>query len=585
MESVKKKKKRDFSTEIAKYIKVNPIGQDAWQVDIYLPFLEMTDDILPKVLRIAKEKIASQNDFPIGLLTYQDLMQKVIKTDGVNVSAKIIRAEAERGTSEIRILPATSVKGIEYDYMIIYLDLYPLREDGEKMLGKDVWKLLGDDNLTEDMINIELIQESIETLTNEMIPVKNILIAQGRFPELGEDASIEYFIKFTHEDRGVSFGRDKVAPGAELAKKIPADTLTVPGFTVFSETIVPENPMDIKLLAGDGAEPSKDRNSVIASKAGIPKAVVQESTDLGIKAVVHISIEGIEVLDGTKAVNITTDKHIEITGGLKSGSQIISQGEVLVSGDIEEGTSVVTSGNISVTGNISGGSLTSEKSITTEGNVANARLAAHGVLTIQGTAKNSNLSANEVTTNEIVGCNVIVGVKAKIDTISADERGFTAKISAGLMAHLEEKIEENVRFIDFANKNLKRFGQIFCQRILHEATPSNVSRMIIIHATELKKSGIHTIPGEQMTPLKALIRTIGPIRYLKDEKVDANKHFEKQLKLKRTSDAEISTDQVENEVEIEINGISSTISATDGPVTVTEKDGQIVKIPEPKEAV
>ena len=92
--------------------------------------------------------------------------------------------------------------------------------------------------------------------------------------------------------------------------------------------------------------------------------------------VVVPSVDQVEEIDGSNPIELTTDSHVRIKGGVKSGSKIISQGEVFVSGDVEENTSIMTSGNLYVIGEIRGSTQISDSDIFEEQSVYSSKLVA-----------------------------------------------------------------------------------------------------------------------------------------------------------------------------------------------------------------
>ena len=99
-------------------IKVHLPHDDSWKVEIFIPFEEMSNNNLTVILRAAKIKISRRHKIPVGFLAYQDLMQKDVKSEGYQVTAKIVRGEAEKGEPALRFLSAVS-DGTEYKNSII----------------------------------------------------------------------------------------------------------------------------------------------------------------------------------------------------------------------------------------------------------------------------------------------------------------------------------------------------------------------------------------------------------------------------------------------------------------------------------
>lgn len=570
--------KKSGSKGISKYINVNPISDDAWKVEIFIPSREMSASILPKILRIAKQKISSQHNLPLGLLTYEDLMQKKVRSDGVDVTAKIIRGKAEKGEPKLKFVSARSSRGIKYDDMELYLDLFPLRENGAALKADEVWKLLENIGLDNNKINAKTVNKAIEALQKNMVAIRNILVARGSFPEPGVDARVKFAVELEKEDEGDFISVSTVKANEIICRKIPPIKGSEPGITVRGDTLEPEEPLDIRLVAGEGTEISQDQCEIYAVEPGIPRIREEYSFVSAVKSVITISIESVDVFDGSETLKITSDKHIKITGGLKSGSQIISQRMVIVSGDIDEDTSIMTSGNIHVSGRIKGGIHTTESDISEEGEIYSTKLMAHGTLTTKNTATHSILMGDEVNSKELVGCKVTAGSKAMIEAVSADEHGLTTMIIAGRLSHLQDKIRENQNFIDLAKNNLKRIEDILGEEIMDEASTANISRILMLHAKDLTKYGVQMMPGEHKEALRSLIGSISPIRYLMEEKRVANRQFLEEIEKDDEGDPEIVIkSSVEAPVEIEIAGIESTIYPEDGAVSLKVKEGEIIK--------
>lgn len=558
---------------IEENIRVHIPKDGVWKVEIFIPFEEMSQERMTNILRGAKSKISTRDKIPIGLLSYEDLVEKEVRENGYQVTAKIVQTEAEIGNPELKLMKASSPEGVEYEDMLVLVSVFPKKEGGDEVKLKDVTEIIRNAKLGNINIDYKLLDEALIKVRKDMVAVKNLMLYQGRFPDPSEDAYINYNVKFRELSEGTLLGAEVVKLDQSIIKKSSARAGEKDGYNVKGVLLKPRIPRDIEIIAGENCRITADNTEAFALKPGIPK-IRELPTDVNSPLMrLSISVETVEVIDGSQKIDISSGNHLEIKGGLKSGSRVIARGEVFVHGDVEEGTSVSASGNISVTGEIKGGSLVSEKDIDSNGNVTGSQLMAHGKLTIKGIAKNSLLRGLEVNSAQVVGCEIIVGSKSVIDMVSPDEKGFTAKITAGMSGHLREKINENQKFIDYASKNLKRFEEIVGQDIVQEATPANVSRMTIAYCRNTKEKGIKTIPKNKIDIVKTLIIAIGPIRDTMNEKSKAIKMFLKQIEQDEESNPEVRINKLMESAEVEINGVKGEVQTSEEPVVIRQNGG------------
>jgi|GEM_PF-1032098 len=554
-------------------IKVHLPQNDIWRVELFIPFEEMSPDRLTAILRVAKTKISQRDHIPIGLLSYEDLMDKETQTEGYRIAAKIVKCEVETGDPVLRFFSAAN-EGVEYPDMAIFLDIYPKTKSGEEIKLKIITALLAQEKIEPEKVNLKVIEDALTMVKRDMVAIRNLLLAQGRFPDPSEDARLEFFHRFRDYDKGSFIGVEKIDPEQPILKLIPSLKGEKDGFTVRGEKLPPRIPQAIELFAGDGIKIVKDCD-VYSLEMGLP--IITEIASAKGLTKLKVSLEKLDIVDGSAKLEITTENHLQINGGLKSGSQIIARGEVFIEGDVENNTMISAVGDVKVTGKIQGGSISSERNIESASDVHSCRLMANGTLTIAGTARNSQLIGYEVHSQQVVGCEIKVGVKSVIDTITADEKGFTTKITAGMVEHLKEKIIENKKFIDYASKNLKKFEAIVGGEIVQEATPSNVSRMTILYVRDVKMHGVKAMSKVRMDALKKLIEAIGPIRETMQEKERAVNLYEAQVKKDDKTSPEISIkNKIEAPVEINIKGLEGKIEPQKGPIVIREGGGEFV---------
>ena len=552
-------------------IRINKTDDESWDVEVLIPFEDAHDDSLPEILQLVKSKIGKDSSIPVGLLKYRRLKKKSVEADGIKMVAKIVKSVPESGDPVLRFLNGRSSYGVEYDDMSLYLDLYPMKESGEKTRLRDVRDPL-------EKLNLKAVDEAMEIIDKDLTPVKNILIGQGRFPHPSFDAQVNFNfdLKDFRVNHYVSAG--KVLKGDVLCKKTSAIKGAISGYTVRGKEILPPNPKDIELVSGENCTMKKDSSEIISSLDGIVHVKESNSWDSDILSRVSVSISPIQVIDSKEKLDITTSENLEINGDIKSGSKIISRGDVLVNGDIEKDTSIISSGNINVDGNIDGASLISGGDIDDFGNITGSELVAKGGVTVSGTVSDSEISGYEVHINRVVGCKVKAGSLIVIDTVSDDESGFATELNTGLAEQFAEIISHNDKIIDYLMQRLNRCRKVVGKEIVDTATPGNAPRLYLKLLQELKRNGEYDYSPGQNEALKELITAIGPLRDLLEEKIDQNALYKNEISRRSSEKSKIVvTTGVQKGVKVEMDGLTSKIEPEDKSVVLGESGGSILK--------
>lgn len=555
------------------------ITKGSWAAELIVAQTDLNDAELVKILRKAKGEVSSLSNIPVSDLRYKDLVKRRSGADATKISMVITADTAEKRDPVLKYISLRSGQGIEYADMVLTLSLFPLNKKGDKTGLDDVLGVLEQDNIPPQSIDMAALENALKTLHTDNKPLKDLVLTRGKFPEKSGDAEIKYRIDIKKIDQSNYTCAEKVDVHQVMLLKQPAVPGALPGFNVRGELIQPEIPEDIEMIAGENVIVSENGLEFVSAVRGIVRVRVTPAFKDGFKSNLLVSVEAVEVIDGSEPIRITIDRPIEIVGNLKAGSKIISQREVIISGDIEENTSIQTAGSILIEGNISGTSLSSEQDIKVA-NVRSSVLMAEGKLVVKGTAYNSELTGHEVYINEVAGCNVTAGKKIEIGLIRSNEDGFTAKLTAGLVSHLEEIIRENEKFIVFADTNLDKLLRVFGEEIVESAGPANISQMMTMHAENLRKMGFRITSGEQNEAIRQLIGTIAPIRELRNEKSESILDLENKKVEGFSTDPQIIIKQpVEHAVEIDIEGIRDTVFPKDGGRLLELKDNKIVRTP------
>ena len=558
---------------------IRNIVAGSWAVELIVEQKDLNDNEIVKILRKAKGEISTITGIPISSLRYKDLVKTRSGIDSTKISMVITQNSVEKCDPVLKYIALRSGGGFEYDDMVLNVNLNPLSKNGEKSTAADVRRVLEKDGVPLDTINNAALEKALAKVHAENKSVKDLKLAQGRFPDPSRDAEIKYLVKIKMVDDNNYTANDKVDADQVILRKKPSVKGVNPGMDVRGNIIEPETPKDIELTAGDNVMISEDGLEAVSQVRGMLNIHVISSYSDGIESTIEVSVEPVEVIDGSEPVRITIDRPVEIVGNLKSGSKIISQREVLVSGDIEENASIQTAGSIFIEGNVIGSSLSSEKDIEAD-NVKSSVLMAEGKLVINGIAENSNLTGHEVFVNEVAGCNITAGKKIEINLIRANQAGFTAKLTAGLVSHLEEIIKENEKFIVFADTNLDKLKSVFGEEIVESANPENIAQMMMMHAENLRRMGFRITSSEQNDAVRQLIGTIAPIRELRNDKNESITDLEsKKVDGFSTNPQIVIQHPVEHAVEIDLEGRRDTIFPKDGARIIEIRDGKIVRTP------
>jgi uncharacterized protein (DUF342 family) len=540
-----------------------------------------SDDFhLIKILHESKKLIAENASLKIAQLKYKDLQKKEIDEETVELTFTIVNQKAESNYTSLRTVNLTSNYGTSYKDMALYLDLYPTNPSGKDTTLEDIMLLLSANNIPTIIVDRDTIQNHISSLLLAKKPIKDILLAQGTFPEEGRDAELKYFCNIKKVSSTEFIGTDKVEKGMMVCKKFPLSKGTKDGMNVKGEVLPPKQSKDIILKAGENVYLSASECEVFASAKGILRIRQEASFKPIISQVLIFSVEAIEEIDGSKPLNITVDKPIEIIGGVKSGSKVISQKEVIIIGDVESGAVIQTSGNILINGNIIGGEMTSSKDIEGLKDVTLSRLTAEGKIVVKGITMNSELSGHEIYLNEVSGCNITAGSKIEINKIIPSETGLGGRLTVGIVYHLNQIKQENLKFIDVASKNLERLKEVFGEEILRYLEHSNVNHTLIIHAENLKKLGFQINKREQKELVKQIFSAVVPTKEMIKERELNIQEIEKQKQKASIISPQIVINEVLNQTTaIEMEGLISELLSGEGPVRCEICDNNIVKIP------
>ena len=181
-----------------------------------------------------------------------------------------------------------------------------------------------------------------------------LILAEGRPPEKGKDAYLEWFVPVkSHEDLEAPKIdlRERnailcVEEGQKIAKLHPP-TPGKPGRNVFGEEIAPQPGRDLKMDTNEWVSFDPGTKLFTAKKAGVLKVYPQR-----IEVHPEFWLDG-DVNWDTGNVRFRGEKLV-ITGDVKRGFKLHALGDVEIHGNIEDEAEVVVKGNLLVEGLLHG---------------------------------------------------------------------------------------------------------------------------------------------------------------------------------------------------------------------------------------
>ena len=564
--------------DFSKSIKTTRTNESSWEVAAVLNKSDADDLSLISLLHTAKKQISAQYDLKLSSLKYLNLNKRQTESGDIDLSFSIMYQASTTGSSKVRTMSLNSSDGTEYKDMVAYLDLYPETPSGLKTSREDIYQLLSASQIPGNQVNEKVLAENIAELHQTGRPVKDICLIQGKYPSESRDAELKYYcnVKKTSPQKFIS--ADKIESGQLICRKTPPLRGASEGVNVKGIKIPPREPSDIELVAGKNVQSTEDDNEIVASTKGLLHIEQIISSEANVQYKLIFNIETIEEYDGSKRLNITVDKPIEIKGGLKKGSKIVSQREVIISGDIEEEVSIQTMGSIFIEGSIIGADISSQKDIDGLQNVKSSKLTAEGKIVINGLAKNSILSGHEVIVNEACGCDITAGSKIEINDMTTNENGYIGSLRAGLKCHLDEIVEENKKFIEITSGSLYKLKNVFGEEIIDSLKSTNVAQLMIRHSENLKRMGFQITRDEQKETLRKLLGTVNPLREMIRDREESIRQIERKKTKSEFLNPVISVNtSVSKIVKIDIDGVMSEILPEDTPVICELRENQVRK--------
>ncbi len=366
-----------------------------------------------------------------------------------------------------------------------------IKKSGDKMkalvdyippqgLGKDLNEADIKEKLKAKDIVYGLKDYGINLILESETPLKDIVVAEGKAPQPGEDARLEFHfdrsgknVGTVQEDGSIDFHDlgivNNVEAGAKLVSKIEA-TEGKEGTNIEGKTIAPKKPEDMKLPKGENTEITED-NILVSSEVG---HISYKNDKVNILTVYKVPGD-VDFNTG----NIDFNGSVFIEGNVTEGFEVKAQGDIHVRGNVE-GAHLKCSGDITINKNFiakNKGEIECEGDLTTK-TVQNGTVNCKGDVFVKDAIMHSTIHAAgsiELTGHKglIVGGEVRATIEIKANIIGSSLATKTI-VSAGIDPHTRSRCNKaketltecksnylkTVKALNILNQMKEKYGQL-----------------------------------------------------------------------------------------------------------------------------
>jgi uncharacterized protein (DUF342 family) len=555
---------------------------DDWEVELYIPFDQVSEEKLPEKLKHIKELISEKYDLPVYSLQYQSLIQKDVTDYGVFTLLRMKRVALDRSKPKLTFHSAMSPSGFLYSDMVCTVDLFLLDEFEHELTDDRVWSLLEMEGVKSEFVDRKAISQAIAKVKEESRPFLGSKIAQGKFPDTGLDAEVEFYFhaqpSLGNLDEYVS--SRKVNKDDLLCSKILPQKGKYSGMSLHGKEIPPRQGLDLKLIGGKNTRVSLDGAKIFSEIYGL--AVIRREersfmTPRGEKIVpsaITVRVDPILVIDaGEEAVEITTNDSVEVRGALKMGSRIISSGEVHIEGDVGEDSIIHATDDVVLEGQVKQGDVTSDRNIIARNGICGGKVSAGGNVVVAGVSNNATIVGKQVFIDKISGGKIIAGKSLTTNELGADEKGLSATICIATRDFLKNKIDENDDFLQSAKSNLEKMRAFFGEQIVEEVFSRNVQQMFLKFLSNLRREGKIYLSQNMLSNYKKLLTSVEPLKQLIREKGIENIAMSRQIRQSaKEKKLVIVREKVSARTKVVIDDTARIIEPQTGPLELSESD-------------
>ena len=331
--------------------------------------------------------------------------------------------------------------------MRVTANYFPARGTGEDLASDSVHTQLEDMNVR---IGIKL--DTIKTVCTSDKPMRNIIVAEGLPPQVGEKAKIETYFELNDrrqaaekDDGSVDF-RDlgeisSTQEGQELYRRVPP-TIGAPGKDIYGNEIPGLPGRDLKLVLGKGTRLDEDDENLIRA--------ANDGEILVAKGVVTIS--SVHQVDGDidySTGNLIFNGTVKINGNVKSGFKVTAEGDIEINGNVEDaevdgGNDIIINGGFTGTGE---GVVRARRDVILKF-IENQRIEADRDIIISGASYHANLESGRSILSQGPKSMIVGGCAQAKSTIEGNRFGSDAGSVTILKVGLDPKLALRMQELD-----------------------------------------------------------------------------------------------------------------------------------------
>lgn len=519
-------------------LQIVSIGKDRWRISTCFSTNKDHKQAIPEKLVEIKRQISAHYNHPENLLQYKKLLKKEMREDGsLCIEIVIERLPIPTGVPQLVLKPLVSDAGVEYSDMLCLVDLYPLDSFDKQTDLAMVKQILKKEGIEKRLIQWELVEDSIKQVIESQVPIFKLEVARGKFPSKGSDAKLDFSIPLKPEaGQAQKYLEDrKVNQGDILCRKTNPEMGKESGCSVKGKSLPARKGWDVTLIAKRGVTSSTDNTEISAAIDGLvtvhqkEKSLVIPGGRIVIPHEITFQVDPVKVIKGGRAKELTTEEAIEVAGSLKNNSHIISQSEVHVHANVTKDSQIQAGGGVTVGGKVLEGTIISDRDIFTQAAVIDSKLTAKGKVFSPGPVINSKIGGEVVDIGKVEGSEIQAQSQVTVNQIGMSSDGKVSEVKINRSRFLDQKIEENLHFIDTAEQNLGRLYKLFGTSNLNNLTPPERTRIIMnmLRVRKQKRKKPYTI--KEVETLKQLLASAPTLTCMIQKKQEENEQITREL--------------------------------------------------------
>jgi uncharacterized protein (DUF342 family) len=377
---------------------------------------------------------------------------------------------------------------ISEDKLSVFLSVYPPSSSGRMMTADWVEKMLAGRGIVQG-IDRSAVEQALNEAVSKNMPVHDVVIAEGRPAQRGEDSQIE--LKFQPEKIAGTIDEhsgkidykerksiQQVKAGMLLAVKIPS-TSGIEGIDVFGETIPAESGNGKDLMPAGNVKVSNDGLSFTAEIDGIvflsPENKIWISQEYKVPGDVDYSTG-----------NLSMEGSLDIKGWIHSGFEVRASDEIRVGGGVED--AIVEAGaDIFINGGIigSGGGHVQAGGKVTARFFENATVHAGGDIIVHDDIFRSAVSTNGSVIaskgkGRIRGGSVDALKGVEVNEIGSDS-GVKTYVSVGMDSKTRNLLADSKKQLKHFERQRAKMDKIlvgYIKKYKHKALPKEITRRL-----------------------------------------------------------------------------------------------------------